>query len=48
MKQLIAYLDLGGVNIPGTLITTGPATPITIYPTLNQVVNVKLPASSLS
>ena len=38
MKQLIAYLDLGGVNIPGTLITTGPATPITIYPTLNQVV----------
>jgi len=38
MQQLIAYLDQVGVNIPGTLITTGPITTITVYPTLNQVV----------
>jgi hypothetical protein len=38
MKQMIAYLDQVGVNIPGTLIKTGPVTTITAFPTLNQVV----------
>jgi hypothetical protein len=38
MKQLIAYLDKGGVMIPGDLIKTGPVYNIAVYPTLNQVV----------
>ena len=38
---MIAYLNDKAVYIEGQLITTGPILPITVYPTLNQVVQQK-------